>query len=96
MPTRTIETSGLRLEICPEAGASIVGFEFAKEGEWVPVMRPTPPVAVAALSTDDMASFVLAPVLLLVAEKRTKKEICLYVQALKEVLQAVNQGSEGL
>lgn len=61
MPTRTIETSGLRLEICPEAGASIVGFELAKEGEWVPVMRPTPPVAVAALSTDDMASFVLAP-----------------------------------
>jgi aldose 1-epimerase len=61
MPTKIIETENLRLEVCPEAGASIVSFEMAMDDEWVPIMRPTPPDALADLRTDDMACFVLAP-----------------------------------
>lgn len=61
MTTKTITSSNLRLEVCPKAGASIVHFEFAKNNKWLSIMRPTPPEAVADLSTDDMASFVLAP-----------------------------------
>ena len=61
MTTKKIESDCLRLEVCPGAGASIVTFEMAMGDVWVPIMRPTPPEAVAAFDTDSMASFVLLP-----------------------------------
>lgn len=61
METRILETNVLRLEIQPEAGASIVALGLRHEGEVVPVMRATPREAVETGNSSEMASFVLAP-----------------------------------
>jgi aldose 1-epimerase len=61
MPLATLESEALRLAVLPEAGASVVGLELRLGDAWVPVMRPTPPAAVASLNSSDMSSFVLAP-----------------------------------
>jgi aldose 1-epimerase len=57
----TLETGALRASFLPAAGASLVSFELRRGGEWLPLMRPTPPEAVAALNPSLMASFNLAP-----------------------------------
>ena len=61
MPIVTLETDLLHLEILPEAGASIVSFAGRFDGNWISLMRPTPPEAVATLNPSLMSSFVLAP-----------------------------------
>ena len=61
MSSKIIESDELRLEVSPEAGASIVSLGLAVENQWVPILRPTPPAALANLKTSDMACFVLAP-----------------------------------
>src|SRR5690242_6973864 len=61
--TVDIKTETLWLQILPAAGASIVSFDgrFGGGDEWVPLMRPTPPEAVAAHNVGQMASFNLVP-----------------------------------
>ena len=61
MSTVLIDSDDMRLEVCPEAGASIVSFELAMGDAWISLMRPTPPGVVEALDTDGMASFNLLP-----------------------------------
>lgn len=61
MPLVTLENDVLRFAALPEAGASVVELSLRHGGAWVPLMRPTPPAALASLSSSDMASFVLAP-----------------------------------
>jgi aldose 1-epimerase len=61
MPLATLATDSLRLTVLPEAGASVVGLELRVGDDWVPVLRPTPPAAIEARNSSDMASFVLAP-----------------------------------
>jgi aldose 1-epimerase len=51
----------LRADISPVAGASVVSFEGKFGEQWLPLMRPTPPEAVAAHNTHQMASFNLVP-----------------------------------
>jgi aldose 1-epimerase len=61
MPIITLENDLLQLETLPEAGASIVSLAGRLDGHWVPLMRPTPPDAVATLNSARMASFNLVP-----------------------------------
>ncbi|MDD5093254.1 MAG: aldose 1-epimerase [Dehalococcoidia bacterium] len=61
MSTVTLETGSLRLEILPEAGASVVTFARRFGGVWLPLLRETPPEAIAALNPSLMASFTLLP-----------------------------------
>ncbi len=61
MPLVEIESAGLRLEALPEAGASIVTLAARMGDAWVPILRPTPPEAIATRDSSAMASFVLAP-----------------------------------
>lgn len=61
METKILETDALRLEIHPEAGASIAGFGIRHGESVVPLMRATPAEAIAAANSSEMASFVLAP-----------------------------------
>ena len=51
----------LRCEIDPESGASITMLAMKLGGRWVPIMRPTPPEAIANRATSDMSCFVLLP-----------------------------------
>ena len=51
----------LRCEIDPESGASITMLAMKPGGRWVPIMRPTPPEAIANRATSDMSCFVLLP-----------------------------------
>ncbi|HAC81130.1 MAG TPA: hypothetical protein DCG06_12595, partial [Deltaproteobacteria bacterium] len=46
MQTLHLENSRLQLAIEPEAGASISAFALRHGGEWIPVLRPTPPEAI--------------------------------------------------
>ena len=57
----TLQNKYLRIILCPEAGASVVACEANRSGEWLPIMRPTPPVVVAEGNSSLMASFTLAP-----------------------------------
>lgn len=62
MPILSIENSHLKIEISPEAGGSIVACAVkTAAGAWLPVMRPTPPEAIAELNSSLMASFTLLP-----------------------------------
>ena len=61
MPIITVQTDRLRLVVLPEAGASLVAFEGRFGDAWLPLMRPTPPEAVATLNPSPMASFTLVP-----------------------------------
>ncbi|MFM8410717.1 MAG: aldose 1-epimerase [Alphaproteobacteria bacterium] len=57
----TIEDGSLRASVLPEAGASLVSLEARISGEWTPVMRPTPPDAIASRNSSGFASFALVP-----------------------------------
>ena len=57
----TLQSNRLKLELIPAAGASIVAFSLRQGDAWVPLMRPTPIEAVAALNPSLMASFILLP-----------------------------------
>ncbi|MFP6665565.1 MAG: aldose 1-epimerase [Deltaproteobacteria bacterium] len=61
MPLLRLQNDALRLEVLPEAGASIVTLAIRREGRWVPLMRATPREAIAQLDSSAMAAFVLAP-----------------------------------
>ena len=61
MELKILETDALRLEVLPEAGASIVAFGIRGSERFVPLMRATPLEAIAAANSSQMASFVLAP-----------------------------------
>ena len=61
MPLVTIESEHWRVSIAPDAGASLTACEIQLAGRWVPLMRPTPPAAVAQGNSSQMASFLLAP-----------------------------------
>ena len=60
-PMLTLENEFLRLELAPEAGASVVNLAARLAGAWVPIWRPTPPAEAAAGNVSRMASFTLAP-----------------------------------
>jgi aldose 1-epimerase len=55
------ERETLRAGFMPSAGASIVSFEGRMAARWLPLMRPTPPEAIAAGNVGRMASFNLVP-----------------------------------
>jgi aldose 1-epimerase len=57
----SIENQDLHLEVLPEAGASVVALAARVRGEWVPILRPTPPEAVAERNSSLMACFALVP-----------------------------------
>ncbi|MEO2169701.1 MAG: aldose 1-epimerase [bacterium] len=61
MPLLRLENDSLRLEVLPEAGASIVTLAIRREERWIPLMRATPPEAIAKRNSSAMAAFVLAP-----------------------------------
>jgi len=61
MQTLHLENSRLQLAIEPEAGASISAFALRHGGEWIPVLRPTPPEAIRAGNSSAMSSFLLVP-----------------------------------
>ncbi len=57
----TIRKGRLSATIAPEVGASLVAFEMLRDERPVPLMRPTPPEAVARRESGQMASFVMLP-----------------------------------
>jgi len=59
--TTIIENDDLHLEALPEAGASVVALAARVQGEWLPILRPTPPEAVAERNSSLMACFALVP-----------------------------------
>lgn len=61
MPLLTLQNEHLRVILHPEAGASVVACEANVRGQWTPIMRPTPPTAIATGNSSLMASFTLAP-----------------------------------
>jgi aldose 1-epimerase len=61
MQTLHLKNSRLHLAIEPAAGASISTFALRHEEKWIPVLRPTPPEAIAAGNSSAMSSFLLAP-----------------------------------
>jgi aldose 1-epimerase len=56
-----IESELLRLEVLAEAGASVVGLTARIRDRWLPVLRETPPQAIAEGNSSSMSSFVLVP-----------------------------------
>jgi aldose 1-epimerase len=56
-----LESDRLRLEIAPQAGASVVSFTARLRDAWVPLWRPTPPGALASGNSSLMSSFALIP-----------------------------------
>jgi aldose 1-epimerase len=56
-----LENDRLRLEIAPQAGASVVSFTARLRGAWVPLWRPTPPEGLASGNSSLMSSFALIP-----------------------------------
>lgn len=61
MPLLTLTNKQLRIEITPEHGASLVNGWVHLAGGWFPLLRPTPPEAVADGNVSRLASFTLAP-----------------------------------
>ncbi len=61
MPLLTLANDRLRIEITPEHGASLVDGLVRLAGGWFPLLRPTPPEAVADGNVSRLASFTLAP-----------------------------------
>jgi aldose 1-epimerase len=60
-PLLTLQSEQLRVTLAPQAGGSVVACAFRLGSEWLPVLRPTPPEAVAQGNSSQMASFILAP-----------------------------------
>lgn len=56
-----LQNKHLRVRLHPAAGASVVGCEANRSGQWLPILRPTPAEAVAEGNSSQMASFTLAP-----------------------------------
>lgn len=56
-----IESGELRLEVVPEAGASIASLAARIAGDWVPILRPTPADAIASGNSSLFSSFALVP-----------------------------------
>jgi len=61
MDVVALQSDRLRLEIAPQAGASVVAFAAKLDGAWVPIWRPTPREALASGNSSLMASFALIP-----------------------------------
>ncbi len=61
MPLTTIENDDLRLEVLPEAGASIANLAARVRGAWLPILRPTAEDAIAARNSSLFACFTLVP-----------------------------------
>jgi aldose 1-epimerase len=59
--TVVAESAALRLTVVPEAGASVANLEARVAGGWRPVLRPTPPEAIAQRNPSLCAMFLLAP-----------------------------------
>ncbi|MCS7061204.1 MAG: aldose 1-epimerase [Anaerolineae bacterium] len=59
--SRTIQTDRLSATIAPELGASLVAFELWHNNRSTPLMRPTPPDALARRESGQTASFVMLP-----------------------------------
>jgi aldose 1-epimerase len=57
----TIENDRLRLEVLPEAGASIANLAARVRDAWLPILRPTPDDAIAARNSSLFACFALVP-----------------------------------
>jgi aldose 1-epimerase len=57
----TIANDHLRLEVLPEAGASIANLAARVRGAWLPILRPTPDDAIAARNSSLFACFALVP-----------------------------------
>lgn len=57
----TLQNKYLKVALYPEAGASVVGCEANRSGQWLSILRPTPAEAVAEGNSSQMASFTLAP-----------------------------------
>lgn len=56
-----MHNNSLRLTVLPELGSCIAGLELKHQGFWLPVMRPMSVAAVAAGSSPDSSSYILAP-----------------------------------
>ena len=61
METLHLKNSRLHLAIEPGEGASISSFALCRDGQWVPVLRPTPAQDIATGNSSAMSSFLLAP-----------------------------------
>jgi aldose 1-epimerase len=61
MSPLTLQTDKLRVVIVPEAGASVASFDFNILSVWQPLMRPSPPQAIAQGDVSQLASFNLLP-----------------------------------
>lgn len=61
MPLVTIQNAHLKLDVLPEAGASVAALEARIAGEWVPILRPTPAQAIASGNSSLFANFALVP-----------------------------------
>jgi aldose 1-epimerase len=61
MPPITISNDHLRLDIVPEAGASIANLAARVHGDWLPILRPTSAADVASLNSSLYACFALVP-----------------------------------
>ena len=46
-----LENSSCRVSVAPGLGASLLGFDALREGEWIPVLRPSPPEVSSVLET---------------------------------------------
>lgn len=57
----TLQNRYLRVRLQPQTGASVVACEVNRSSQWLPILRPTPPEAVAEGNVSLMASFTLAP-----------------------------------
>ena len=61
MALTTIENDHLKLEVLPEAGASIATLAARVRGRWVSILRPTPEEAIVARNSSLFACFALVP-----------------------------------
>lgn len=61
MALTTIENDHLKLEVLPEAGASIATLAARVRGSWLPILRPTPDEAIVARNSSLFACFALVP-----------------------------------
>lgn len=61
VPLTIIENDHLRLEVLPEAGASIANLAARVRGAWVPILRPTDADAITARNSSLFACFALVP-----------------------------------
>lgn len=61
MNLEILQNERLRLTVAPGLGASVVGLELHQAGFWLPILRPTPPAALAQNCSPETSSYVLAP-----------------------------------